>query len=138
VAGQNMFDHLMFGGYLAYGTSPNITYKPMAVTSYWAELAGTGKKLIPGIFFGYAKNNGAKSAGAVATYARSIACNATSIDHTMRIAPRIEFVSGKFKIGTEIEYSAAAYGTAGSDGKVTGSVDKVNNTRILFTTTFSF
>jgi hypothetical protein len=56
----------------------------------------------------------------------------------MRIAPRAEFISGKFKFGTEIEFTAAAYGTAGSDGKVTGTLDKVNNTRLLFTTTFSF
>jgi hypothetical protein len=138
VAGQNMYDHLMFGGYLAYGTSPNITYKPMGVTSYWAEIAGTGKKIIPGIFFGYVKNDGAKTAGAVASYARSVACNGVSVDHVMRIAPRIEFASGKFKIGTEIEYTAAAYGTAGTNGKVTGTLDKVNNTRLLFTTTFSF
>ena len=110
----------------------------MGVTSYWAEIAGTGKKLVPGIFFGYAKNNGASAPGAVATYARSVSCNGTSIDNVIRIAPRVEFVSGKFKIGTEIEYTAAAYGTAGTDGKVTGTLDKVNNTRLLFTTTFSF
>lgn len=138
IAGQNMYDHLMFGGYLAYGTTPNITYKPMGVTSYWAEIYGTGKKVIPGLFFGYAKNNGANTTGAVASYARSVAANGTSIDNVLRIAPRVEFVSGKFKIGTEIEYTAAAYGTAGSDGKVTGNLDKVNNTRLLFTTTFSF
>lgn len=138
IAGQNMYDHLMFGGYLAYGTSPNVTYKPMGVSSYWAEIAGTGKKIIPGIFIGYAKNNGAKTSGAIATYARSVASNGVSINDVMRIAPRIEFVSGKFKIGTEVEYTAAAYGTAGSDGKVTGTLTKVNNTRLLFTTTFSF
>jgi hypothetical protein len=138
VAGQNMFDHLMFGGYLAYGTTPNITYKPMGISTYWGEIVGTGKKIIPGIFFGYAKNNGASATGAIASYARSVAANGASIDNVLRIAPRLEIVSGKFKFGTEIEYTAAAYGTAGSDGKVTGTTDKVNNTRLLFITSFSF
>jgi hypothetical protein len=138
VAGQNMYDHLMFGGYLAYGTSPNISYKPMGVSTYWAEIMGTGKKVIPGIFIGYAKNNGASVGGAVASYARSVAANGASIDNVLRIAPRLEFVSGKFKIGTEVEYTAAVYGTAGSDGKVTGATNKVNNTRLLFVTAFSF
>jgi hypothetical protein len=138
VAGQNMYDHLMFGGYLAYGTSPNITYKPMKVSSYWGEISGTGKKIIPGIFFAYAKNNGASDSGAVASYARGIAASANSIDKVWRIAPRVEFMTGKFKIGAEIEYTNATYGTAGSDGKVTGITDKVDNIRFLFTTTFSF
>lgn len=138
VAGQNLYDHLMFGGYLAYGTSPNITYKPMGVTSYWFEIAGTGKKVIPGLFFGYAKNNGASDAGAVASYARSVTAGAASIDNVLRVAPRMEFVSGKFKFGTEIEITSAAYGAAGTDGKVTGTTTSVTNTRLLFITSYSF
>jgi hypothetical protein len=138
VAGQNMYDHLMFGGYLAYGAAPSVTYKPMGVTSYWFEIAGTGKNVIPGIFFGYAKNNGASDAGAVASYARSVAANGASIDNVLRVAPRMEFVSGKFKFGTEIEITSAAYGTAGSDGKVAGTTNTVTNTRLLFITSYSF
>ena len=138
VAGQNMYDHLMFGGYLAYGTAPNITYKPMGVSSYWFEIVGTGKNIIPGLFFGYAKNNGASDAGAVASYARSVTAGAASIDNVLRVAPRMEFVSGKFKFGTEIEVTTAGYGTAGTDGKVTGTITNVTNTRLLFITSFSF
>lgn len=138
VAGQNMYDHLMFGGYLAYGTTPNITYKPMKVTSFWTEISGTGKKFVPAIFFGYAKNGGASTTGAVASYARSVSASGSSIDYVWRIAPRADYTAGKFKFAAEIEHTAAAYGTAGSDGKVTGTTDKVNNTRLLFTTTFSF
>lgn len=138
VKGQNMYDHLMFGGYLAYGTSPSVSYKPMGVTTYWAEISGTSTKVIPGLFFGYGKNDGASATGAVATYARSVAAGGASIDNAMRVAPRCEFVSGKFKFGTEIEYTTATYGTAGTDGKVSGTTDKVSNTRFLFTTTFSF
>jgi hypothetical protein len=138
VAGQNMYDHLMFGGYLAYGVTPKISYRPMKVSAYWAEIMGTGKKTIPGIFIGYTKNNGASASGAVTSYSRSVTANATSIDNVLRIAPRLEIVSGKFKFGTEIEYTAANYGVAGSNGKVAGTVTKVNNTRLLFITSFSF
>ncbi len=138
VAGQNMYDHLMFGGYLAYGTAPNITYKPMGVTSYWFDIAGTGKNVIPGLFIGYAKNNGASDPGAVLAYARSVAVSGASIDNVLRVAPRMEFVSGKFKFGTEIEITSAGYGTAGTDGKVAGNITNVSNTRLLFITSYSF
>lgn len=138
VAGQNLFDHLMIGGYLAYGTSPNITYKPINVSSYWVEITGTSKKVIPGIFFGYTKNNGAKDVNAVASYTRGITAYATSLDNVIRVSPRIEFVSGKFKIGTELEVTSAEYGLASSDAKVSGATNKVTNTRLLFITSFSF
>lgn len=40
---------------------------------------------------------------------------------------------------TEIEYTAAQYGTDGNDLKViSGSTNKINNIHFLFTTTFSF
>jgi len=138
VAGQNLYDQLMFGGYLAYGTALNVTYKPMGITSYWFEIAGTGKKVIPGLFFGYAKNDGASATGAVASYARSVTAGAASIDKVLRVSPRMDFVAGKFRFGTEIEITNAAYGTAGSDGKVTGTTTSVTNTRLLFITVYSF
>ncbi|MFM6924538.1 MAG: hypothetical protein ACKOU7_03480, partial [Ferruginibacter sp.] len=60
------------------------------------------------------------------------------IKNIFRVSPRVEFISGKFKFGSEIEYTAAQYGTFGSNSKVTGATDKINNTRFLLTTTFSF
>lgn len=140
VSGENTFDQLMIGGYLAYGDAPNITYKPIRVNAYWFEVAGTGKTIVPGFFFGYTKNNGAVDAGAISSvaYTRSVAPKAASIDNVLRIAPRLEIVSGKFKFGTEIEITSAAYGTAGTDAKVTGNTNSVTNTRILFVSTFSF
>jgi len=138
VAGNNLYDHLMIGGYLAYGTAPYITYKPISVNSYWFELAGTGKNVIPGIFIGYTKNNGAKDLNAVASYARGVTAGKASIDNVFRIAPRMEFVSGKFKFGTEIEVTKAMYGNADSEAKVTGTGNNVTNTRLLFITSLSF
>lgn len=139
VRGQNMYDHLMMGGYLAYGTAPNITYKPIQVNSMWVEVMGTGKKVIPGLFIGYTNNEGSTEGGnAVATYARGITANAASLDHVLRIAPRMEFVSGKFKFSTELEVTTAGYGTANATGKVPTVSTDVTNTRVLFVTTYSF
>ncbi len=56
-----------------------------------------------------------------------------------RVSPRVEIIFGKFKMDTEIEYTAAQYGTDGNDLKViSGSTNKINNIHFLFTTTFSF
>ncbi|MFM6954901.1 MAG: hypothetical protein ACKOWL_07935, partial [Sphingobacteriaceae bacterium] len=139
VNGQNMTDHLMLGGYVAYnGTAANATYKPTNVTSMWFEIAGTTKKVIPGLFIGYTKNNGAKDANATNAYARATPVSGRGIDHIFRVAPRMEFVSGKFKMGTELELTTAAYGTANTQAKITGATDKVTNTRFLFLTSYSF
>ena len=134
-----MTDHLMLGGYLAYnGASANVTYKPTSVSSFWFEVSGTTKKVIPGLFVGYTENNGAKTASATNAYARSTPISGRGIDHVFRVAPRMEFVSGKFKMGTELEFTTAAYGAAGTDAKVGGTTDKVTNTRFLFLTSYAF
>ncbi|MBA4198628.1 MAG: hypothetical protein C0459_13855 [Chitinophaga sp.] len=138
VSGQNLYDQLMIGGYLAYGAAPTITYKPIKVNSFWIDVAGTGKKVVPGIFFGYTKNNGASDVNAVASYSRGISAAVASIDNILRVAPRIEVISGKFKFGTEIEVTTAAYGTADTNAKVTGTTNNVTNTRLLFITSYSF
>jgi hypothetical protein len=138
LSGQNMYDHLMIGGYLAYGAAPNITYKPITVNSYWVEIMGTGKKLIPGIFVGYTKNNGASQDNAVASYSRGITAGKASLAEVFRVAPRMEMISGKFKFGLELEITSALYGTAGSDAKVTGTTNKVTDNRILFISSYSF
>ena len=139
VMGENLTDHLMLGGYLGYVATVGAveTYAATKTTAYWFDISGTSKKTIPGLFIGYTANDGAK-AGANAAYGRSVGATGRGIKNVFRVSPRMEFVSGKFKFGTEIEYTAAQYGLMGSDAKVTGSTDKINNTRFLLTTTFSF
>ena len=138
LSGQNLYDHLMIGGYLAYGTAPAITYKPITVNSYWVEIMGTGKKVIPGIFVGYTYNNGASQDNAVASYTRGITAGKTSLANVFRIAPRLETISGKFRFGLEAEITTAAYGAAGSNAKVTGTTNSVTDNRILFISSYSF
>lgn len=138
VKGQNMTDLVMLGGYVAYGTVPDISYKPTSVSSYWIDICGTGKKVMPGIFAGYTKNDGASDMNGIASYGRGLSVSGRGIDHVMRVAPRIEFLSGKFKFGTELEVTSAAYGTSMTSAHITGSTDVVTNVRGLFVTTFSF
>jgi len=139
VIGENLTDHVMVGGYLGYVATPGAieTYDATKTQSYWFDVSGNGKKIVPGLFFGYTSNDGAKT-GATAAYGRGIAVTGRAIKNIFRVSPRVEFISGKFKFGGEIEYTAAKYGSVSTDSKVTGTTDKINNTRVLITTTFSF
>lgn len=139
VIGQNLTDHVMVGGYLGYVASVGAveTYKATKTNSFWFDIAGTGKKVVPGLFIGYTTNGGA-DLGATAAYGRGIGVSGRAIDNVMRISPRCEFISGKFKFGLEVEHTAAKYGAVTSDSKVSGTTDNLNNTRVLFTSTFSF
>ena len=139
-SGQNLYDQLMIGGYLAYassGANYHITYKPINVAAMWMDIMGTGKIIVPGIFIGYTQNNGS-DAGAVASYARGITLGKASLDNIWRVTPRVEIYSGKFKIGTEVEVTDATYGISSTDGKVTGTTQNVTNVRVLFTTAYYF
>ena len=129
----------MIGGYLGYVAVPGAveTYAPTKTKSFWVDVAGTNKKIIPGIFIGYTQSNGAIT-GASAAYGRAIGVTGRGIKNILRVSPRIEFISGKFKVGTEMEYTAAQYGTLSTDAKIAGTTDQINNTRLLLTTTFSF
>lgn len=139
VIGSNLTDLLMLGGYMGNvaATGAVETYQPTQVKSYWCDIAGTGKKVVPGIFIGYTTNDGASS-NATAAYGRGIAVSGRGIKNIFRASPRVEIFSGKFKVGAEIEYTSTQYGTDGTDSKITGPTDKLNNTRALLTTSLFF
>jgi hypothetical protein len=139
VMGENLTDHVMIGGYLGYTpTSEAIeSYDATKTNAYWLDVSGTGKKIIPGLFMGYTSNDGAKS-GATAAYGRGIGVIGRGIKDIYRIAPRTEFVSGKFKFGAEIEYTAVRYGANNTNAKISGNTVNISNTRFLLATTFSF
>jgi len=139
VRGKNLTDHVMIGGYLGYTAAPGAieTYHSTTTNSFWLDMSGTGKKIIPGIFAGFTNNAGAQD-GANAAYGRGIVVSGRGVKDVFRISPRFEIISGKFKLGTEIEYTSAHYGTVSNNAKVNGTTDNISNTRLLFTTTFSF
>ena len=141
VYGENLTDHVMLGGYLGYIAIPGAieTYKSTKTQAYWLDISSTGKKIVPGLFLGYTASDGAAAGvAAKAAYGRGIGISGRGIKNVFRISPRIEFISGKFKFGAEAEYTSAQYGTLGTDSKIIGPTDKINNTRFLLTTTYSF
>ena len=139
--GQNLADQLMLGGYLGYQSSPTsvMTYKPTNTTAAWLDINTTGKKFVPGLFAGYTSNGGSASTGASAAFMNfGMGLNsASNIKDMIRVSPRMEFISGKFKFAVEIEYSSVNFGTSASDATVSNT-HSITETRLIFMSKYSF
>ena len=55
----------------------------------------------------------------------------------IRVSPRMEFISGKFKFAVEIEYSSVNFGTSASDATVSNT-HSITETRLIFMSKYSF
>lgn len=130
VYGQNLTDLLMLGGYAVSSTdnaTGKETYTNISTYSVWADLS-YGKDVQVGVFAGYTKNLGADEIITGKYYSRG-----DNMDNVFRVSPRIQFTSNKFKVGAEVEYTQADYGTKDAYGKVYSAAG-VANTRILIST----
>jgi hypothetical protein len=136
VYGQNTSDLMMIGGYAISGISGDYdqykTYTTLNTANFWADLTTNGRKISLGFFTGFSKNLGAGDVIVGSTYGRG-----SNIDYLLRFSPRIIFTGGRFSFGTELESTTAAYGTAGTDGKVNNS-SSVTNLRVLLSTVYRF
>ena len=108
----------------------------------WFEIYGNGKKWVPGLFIGTTSINGGDK-GATNAFGRAVGVSGYGIQNLFRISPRIEYHAGKIKFAFEIEHTTANWGTRGNDGKViegdpTKPIDNVANTRLTFSTIYSF
>ena len=136
VYGENLSDLLMLGGYAvsAADTATGIeSYSALKSVSFWGEIS-TGKELELALFGGYAQNLGADDNLVGAYYARG-----GDIDALLRISPRVVWNQGKMRFATELEYTAAEYGTPNSSNK--GKVENtksVANTRVLVAAYYFF
>lgn len=134
--GGNLADMLMIGG---YGTTSLDTatgreeYTGLRSFSVWGEIA-TGTEVEFGVFGGYAKNLGAGENLVGALYGRG-----TDLDHLVRVTPRIVWNSGKVRLASEVEYTAAAYGTANgaNKGKVQNTT-RATNVRLVLAAFYMF
>lgn len=129
VYGGNLADLMMLGGYAIKSTdttSGKETYTDLKSLSGWIDIS-TGKEIEFGLFAGYTKSLGASDNIVGSYFGRG-----TSIDNLLRVSPRIQFNSGKTRISTELEYTAAAYGTNDNldKGKVINT-KSVANIRLL-------
>jgi hypothetical protein len=134
--GQNMStDYTMIGGYgETFGTDTTaiegyMGYENVRTFSAWAEIMTTGKKMMGGLFLGYARNLGI--ADDVPDLNPYLFARTNNLAYAYRISPRFIYNAGKFRIAPEIEYTVAGYGTTNAlNGKV-DDPDPVLNFRFL-------
>ncbi|MFN2395538.1 MAG: hypothetical protein ABR597_07600 [Bacteroidales bacterium] len=134
IFGQNLSEHLMLGGYAENNIDPltgEVSYTPLNHFMTWANVV-YGENRQVGLFLGYSKNYGALDPVVGNYYGRG-----HDIDYLYRIAPSFSIISGKVQFSSEIEYTAAAYGTPDNMG-IVRNAQPVGNVRVLFTGFYFF
>jgi hypothetical protein len=129
VYGENLADLIMLGGYAVKSedaTTGAMEYTGIGCYSVWGEVS-YGKDVEIAVFAGYSENLGAKDNIAGTYYSRGI-----TIDHLYRIAPRVQYTTGKVRFAAEVEYTGAAYGIAEDSNKgLIKDPVSVANTRVI-------
>jgi hypothetical protein len=119
---QNPTDYTMLGGYGVASIqegSGRYCYTPTQVVSVWVDSAYERGRFAMGAFVGVTQNLGTtknlykKPADGFILFARD-----PEIDYVWRIAPRIIFTTGPFRLAAEVEYTVAAWGTVNDRGRV--------------------
>jgi hypothetical protein len=140
IYGQNMYNFVMLGGYGVKNVKANGDYEYTNITtqSIWSDLYTTTGDVRYGLFAGYTKNLGASDDlatnenGFVGLFSRG-----SNIDYVYQFGPRAEWYSGKFMIGAQALYTAAAYGSTQVDGKVINS-SEVGSARLMVHVKYTF
>jgi len=140
IYGQNMNNFKLIGGYGVKKVKANGDYEYTNIKTWnlVSDLFTTTGNVRYGLNAGYSKNLGAEDDLAkedesfVGLYILG-----SSIDYLYQVAPRIEFLAGKMKIGGEIVYTGAAYGTTQIDGSVDNS-DVISSVRFLLHLKYAF
>ncbi|MDP2423344.1 MAG: hypothetical protein U1C46_05140 [Bacteroidales bacterium] len=134
IYGQNLTEHLLLGGYAVRSVdllTKYETYTPTNHLFFW-NFIGYGKTLKVCLYTGFAKNLGTTHNNTGTYYSRG-----KDIDYAYRIAPSLSWVSGKVQVSSELEYTAAAYGTPDNKGNVKNA-DEFGNLRLLLTFFYFF
>jgi hypothetical protein len=135
IYGQALNDHLMMGGFGVSNNDPETNrrdYSPLNFHSIWLNTALTTGKWQPSLLLGYTSNSGSNENITGPVYARG-----ADIGYVYRIAPMITYVTGKFSLMAEIEYTVAAYGTNDLNYKVVNS-SETGNLRVGLGAVYSF
>lgn len=136
VYGRNLYNLTMLGGYAVSKNSgppeDDQEYANLNTMSVWGEVHTNGARWQAGLFGGWSKNLGLEDERAGAYYARG-----SDIGYVYRIAPRLVFNEGKFRFATEIEWTAAGFGTPDAKG-VVEDIKEVGNLRLLVATYYFF
>lgn len=133
--GQVLNDHLMMGGFGITSTDAVTNHREYSPLNYHFAWINTSLNLgnwQPSLFAGYTKNAGSAGNITGAVYARD-----ADIDYVYRLAPMITYVTGKFSIIGEVEYTVAAWGTNDEKYKVINSTE-TGNLRVGLGAVYSF
>ncbi len=139
IYGQNMYEHLMLGGY-GVSSLDSITgyeeYSPYTHFSFWHNII-FGKKTKVGLFSGYIKNLGTDDplvADPEKVYARG-----ADIDFLMRLSPFVAHRFNHLMASAELDYTLAGYGRVDyADYAKVKDIERVRSFRVLMTLTYFF
>ena len=145
ITGENMTNLVMLGGFAGYTLPGQVeTYDASKTTALWFEVASNGKKIAPGLFFGYTKNDGTTKNGLIAGetvkyYMRGVSATRV-VDNVWRGSVRVDFKQNKFRVTPELEYTVATWGDLNSNASGTANLNKKNlgNFRAMISCAYSF
>jgi hypothetical protein len=139
ISGGNLYNLVMLGGFTGATNSGIQSYDPTKTTSFWIDIASSGKAIAPGFFFGNTKNNGSITAAgsAAQVYGRGIT-GTRVIDNVWRASGRVDFKSNKFRVTPELEYTTATWGNVDLYAKATTNKNDVGNLRAMVSCAYTF
>lgn len=152
IYGENATSFIMLGGFVGYTPTSGSgleTYSTMSTQSFWIDLTGKTKKIIPGFFAGFSQNDGANNpiSGKAVAYGFSNALGGIAasgntktrtINYIYRLAPRIEMPFKNLNFGLEAEYSAAEWGDSDNSGRAVSNLNLIGTWRVVFATVLKF
>lgn len=138
--GENIPDLLSLSGFAVKEivdiTTGEQSYTPLRNLSAWGEIHTNGSKIQAGLFAGVTKNIGTREA--MSSPNNMVYGLGTNIESLIRIAPRLLFISNRTRIGAEIEFTGARYGSDYDVFYIAGNIVEVTNTRLLMSMMYSF
>ncbi|WP_298136421.1 hypothetical protein [Flavobacterium sp.] len=145
ISGGNMYNLVMLGGFAGYTeTGAQEKYEAIKTAAYWIDIASNGKKIAPGLFIGYTKNDGTDKNGLAAGetvkfYGRGFS-GTRVVDNVLRASARVDFKQNKFRITPELEYTGATWGDLNANANGTADLNKkdVKNYRAMVSCVYSF
>jgi hypothetical protein len=117
IYGQNLYEHLLPGGYAVSSVNPDTgyeTYTPGNSFHMWSNIL-IGKKLQFGVFGGYYKHLGYEDD--IVDDPALIFARGANIDKIYRVSPIILYKFSKLWLWAELENTTAAYGTIDYEDK---------------------
>lgn len=139
IYGGNLHHLTMQGGY-AVREDPFMAYEvwsysPTDGLSLWSEVQTNGAPWQAGLFAGYYRNYGARSA--LSPDPAQVFARDHNIADIYRLSPRVLYNVGRMRFALESELTGAGYGTPDAFGKVQ-SARHVTNLRLLFAAYYFF